>query len=219
MKYILKTILKLSLLMSITTSHAQAELSRLGGFSIGDVCHGSEFKIIDVKVSNPTSSEDKISTKRNSMKKSLEGGYELSVNCDIVNQKVYYIALTSNDLSKIIELEEMLMEKMGRLPDDNSSIYRKPSRLMGMNFDGHRMESDYWFLSANIKATGYSYGRTPYGSNSLNDIIWKGGIELLDTSIAQLEWNYLIEKGIRSSSEIEAEKEAERKNKLDSLLE
>ena len=108
---------------------------------------------------------------------------------------------------------------MGRAPDGKDSIYSKPQRLLGLAMDGHKMEFEHWNLSGNRKATAYTQITQPYGSNSISDLKWKGGIELSYSNASDAEWKHLKQLGMMSSKQREKLDEEVQKENIKDLLE
>jgi len=204
-----------------STSYAFADdsFNSIGGYSLGQQCTGSEFTKEKTEVRNPSDVLDTIQVKRNIVKRELKGGYKLRVECGIIDNKINYISLTSDNSDDISEIKESLKEKMGRPADDSENINSKPMNLLGNRIDGHKMESEEWFLSDSKTATAYTMITVPYGTSSLSDLKWRGGISLSIKDRNISEWNYVKQKGSLSSKEAEAISEEKRKERIRGLLE
>jgi len=84
--------------------------------------------------------------------------------------------------------------------------------------DGYKMESEYWNLSDNRRATAYTKIIQPYGSTSLSDLKWQGGIGLSYSNSNDAEWRYLKDRGMTSSKQKKALDEKQKKDSVKSLL-
>lgn len=214
-------ILIVSLLLFTVANNAIAEESfnTIGGYSLDQSCTGSEFKTSDSDVSNPDDISDKIKVKRKQIKKNLESSYLLRVTCGIIDNKVKFISLTSEIPDDISDIKKSLVEKMGRPADDIKNNSTNPSRIMGMTMDGYKLESEYWYLPNSRKATAYTSIKIPYGSTSITELKWYGGIELSISDNGKTEWEYLKQKGSLSSKEADSLNAEKRKKRLRGLLE
>lgn len=199
--------------------YANNSFNSIGGYTLGQLCAGPQFSKTDSSVRNPNDVLDKIIIKRNIIKKKLKGGYDLRVECGILDNKVNYLSLTSDESDDISNIKDSLRGKMGRPADDRDEIKRKPMNLLGIIIDGTNMETEKWFLSDTKTATAYTIITIPYGTSSISDLKWKGGIELSINERSLSEWNHLKQKGHVSSKQSEALNEKKRKDRIRGLLE
>lgn len=197
---------------------ADASFNSIGGYSIGQPCTGDEFSNSDSQVRNPNDVLDKIEVKRRQVQKKLQGGYDLRVECGIIDDKVNYISLTSNNSGDISVIKDSLKVKMGRPADDSKEKNYMPRNLLGNRVDGHSMSSEEWFLTDSRTATAYTSITMPYGSSSLSEFKWRGGIELKVNDRNISEWNHLKQKGSLSSKQQEALTEEKKKERVRGLL-
>lgn len=170
---------------------ANDSFNSIGGYSLGQSCKGREFSLSDDEVRNPNEVLDTIEVKRNLIKKKLKGDYDLLVECGIIDNKVNFLSLTAENTDDISAIKESLKEKMGRSADDAEKNNFEPMNLLGNRIDGSKMESEYWFLSNNRKATAFPIITVPYGASSISQLKWKGGIELGINDRNISEWNHL----------------------------
>lgn len=203
----------------INSAAADDSFNSIGGYSIGQPCTDNEFKTSDSKVSNPNDVLDSIKVKRRVIEKKVNGGYDLRVDCGIIDNKVNHLSLSTKNSDDISVIKDSLKEKMGRPADDSEKNNSEPMNLLGNRIDGHKMEMEYWFLSNNRKATAFTVITVPYGASSISELKWWGGIELsvIDRDIS--EWNYLKQKGSLSSKQQEALTEEKKKQRVRGLLE
>lgn len=199
-------------------SFANDSFESIAGFRLGQDCTGSKFTKKQSSVHNPDDVLDEIKVSRNQHESRTPGGHLLLVFCSIIDNKVIRVSLTSQNPDDISEIKASLHEKMGRSPDDKDSISSKAQRLLGVTMDGQKYESEYWNLSGNRKATAYTSITQPYGANSLSDLKWRGGIELSYTDASNAEWQYLKQRGTKSSKQKEALDEKQRKDSIKGLL-
>ena len=223
LKLINKTrVFLITLILSIgapTFAVAEEIFNSIGGYSIGQSCTSGDFSLHESQVSNPNDVLDKIKLKRNIIKKKLKGGYNLRVQCGIIDNKVNLLSLTATNADDVLAIKQSLKEKMGRPADDSQESNSKPMNLLGDRMDGFNMESEYWFLDANRKATAYTIIRTPYGASALSELKWQGGIELSVNDTRVSEWKHLMQKGSVSSKQQEALSEDKKKERIRGLLE
>ena len=206
--------------LAVISAQGQADDSfeSIAGFRLGQECSGSKFTKKPSKVRNPDDSLDEITVSRSQHESIATGGHSLYVSCGIIDNKIQSISLTSKNSDAISTIKTSLQEKMGRAPDNKDSNYSKPQRLLGITMDGHKMESEYWNLSGNRKATAYTTITQPFGSASLSDLKWKGGIELSYSGTNDSEWNHLKQSGATSSKEKKASDEKQQKDSVKGLL-
>lgn len=216
---------KIALLMAIFTclgissyAAADASFNSIGGYSIGQPCTGSEFSTSDSQVRNPNDVLDKIGVKRRQIEKKMKGGYDLRVECGIIDNKVNFISLTSNNSDDISVIKDSLKEKMGRPADDSEENNSEPMNLLGNRMDGHKISLEEWFLTDSRTATAYTIITVPYGASSLSELKWRGGIELRVNDRGISEWNHLKQKGSLSSKQQEALTEEKKKERVRGLL-
>src|SRR5690554_2035800 len=115
-----------SLCFSTSYAFADDSFNSIGGYSLGQQCTGSEFTNEKTEVRNPSDVLDTIQVKRNIVKSELKGGYKLRVECGIIDNKINYISLTSDNSDDISEIKKSLKEKMGRPADDSENINSEP---------------------------------------------------------------------------------------------
>jgi hypothetical protein len=206
--------------LAVITSlgHADDSFESIAGFRLGQECSSSKFTKKQSDVHNPDDSSDKIGVSRNQHESIAAGGHSIYVSCSIIDNRIHRISLTSKDPDAISTIKASLHEKMGRAPDDKDSVYSKPQRLLGITMDGHKMELENWNLSGNRKATAYTMITQPFGSNSLSDLKWRGGIELSYSGTNDSEWKHMKQRGITSSKEKKASDEKQQKDSIKSLL-
>jgi hypothetical protein len=168
---------------------------------------GGEFSSADSQVRNPIELLDAIKVKRNQIKKKIEDGYELLVECSIVDNKVDFIKLYARNSDYISVIKESLKEKMGRPADNSEKSNTEPVNGRA----GYIIDSEWWFLSDNRRATAFTYITVPYGSSSISDQKWVGGVELIVNNRDTSEWNYLKQQ--------EALTEEKKKERVRRLLE
>ncbi len=205
-------------LMSVMAG-ADNTFNSIGGFSLGQECTGPKFTNKESNVRNPNDVLDKIHVQRNMHESKVAGGNDLNVSCSIIDNTIYQITLSSENPDAISNIKDSLREKMGRKPDDEDTTSSEPQSLLGITMDGHNVESEYWHLSNGRKATAYTMITQPYGSNSLSDLKWRGGIELTIVDRDDAEWEYLKTLGRTSSKQEEAADEKARKDRIKGLLE
>lgn len=197
---------------------ANDSFNSIGGYSLGQSCTGSEFVSSDSELSNPDDVLDNIKIKRKIIKKKLKGGYDLRVECGIIDDKVNYLSLSARNSDDITVIKDSLREKMNRPADDTEQMSSEPMNFLGNRFDGSKMESEYWFLNGNRKATAFTIITIPYGASSISELKWWGGIELGINNRTESEWNYLKQKGSLSSKQKEAISEEKKKERVRGLL-
>ena len=197
---------------------ADDSFESIAGFRLGQECSGSKFTKKPSAVRNPDDSVDEIKVSRSQHESIAAGGHSLHVSCSIIDNRIYHISLTSKNQEAISTIKTSLHEKMGRAPDNKESIYSKPQRLLGITMDGHKMESEDWNLSGNRKATAYTIITQPFGSASLSDLKWRGGIELSYSGTNDSEWNHLKQRGITSSKDKKVSDEKQQKDSIKGLL-
>ncbi|WP_156480678.1 hypothetical protein [Thauera humireducens] len=200
-------------------SFADDSFESIAGFRLGQDCTGSKFTKKQSEARNPDDPVDAIDVLRNQHQSKTTGGHTIYVSCSIIDNKIDRIYLTSTDSDAILKIKSSLQEKMGRAPDGKDSIYSKPQRLLGLAMDGHKMEFEHWNLSGNRKATAYTQITQPYGSNSISDLKWKGGIELSYSNASDAEWKHLKQLGMMSSKQREKLDEEVQKENIKGLLE
>lgn len=199
-------------------SFANDSFESIAGFRLGQDCTGSQFAKKQSSVHNQDDVLDKIEVSRNQHESRTPGGHQLLVFCSIIDNRVIRVSLTSQNPDDISKIKASLHEKMGRSPDDKNSVSSKAQRLLGITMAGRKHEFEYWNLSDNRKATAYTIITQPYGANSLSDLKWRGGIELSYTDTSNAEWQYLKERGMKSSKQKEALDEKQRKESIKALL-
>ena len=211
-----------TLILSIgspTFALAEEIFNSIGGYSIGQPCTSGDFSLYESEAKNPNDVLDIIKVKRNIIKKKLKDGYNLRVQCGIIDNKVNFLSLTATDADAILAIKQSLKEKIGRPADDSQESNSKPMNLLGNRLDGFKIESEYWFLDANRKATAYTVLTMPYGASALSELKWQGGIELSVNDTDAYEWKHLIQKGSLSSKQQEALSEDKKKERIRGLLE
>jgi hypothetical protein len=203
------------------TNYAVADdsFNSIGGYSLGQSCASNEFSSSDCKVSNPNDPLDTIKAKRSQIKKELTGGYNLSVECSIIDNKVQYIWLETHNSDDISVIKKTLKEKMGRPADEIKKNSNKPMNVLGNRIDGDEMELEYWFLSDNRRAATFTFITIPYGVSSISELKWSGGIFLSVNDYNKLEWSHLKQKGSLSSKQQKALTEEKKKEGVRRLLE
>lgn len=206
------------LAISSSLSFADDSFDSIAGFRLGQECTSSKFAKKQSEVRNPDDVLDTIEVSRNQHESRTTGGHSLYVSCSIIDNKIGRISLMSKDSDAISNIKASLQEKMERAPDKKDSSYSKPQRLLGITMDGHKMEWEEWNLSDNRKATAYTQITQPYGSNSLSDLKWQGGIELSYSDTSGAEWEYLKQRGMTSSKQKKAQDEKQRKDSIKGLL-
>ena len=197
---------------------ADDSFNSIAGFSLGQSCTGSKFDNADSSVYNPSSVLDKIEVKRKEHESKVAGGHSLHVYCSIIDNKVNRISLTSDNSDDISSIKDSLRDKMGRSPDDTDETSTKPQQILGITIDGIKQESEEWHLSDTTTAVAYTRLKFPYGSNSISDVEWYGGIELFTDDNNLKEWNFLKNRGASSSVEKEKRRKEDEKNKIRNLL-
>jgi len=216
-----KTALLVFVFLSISVANyaaADDSFNSIGGYNIGQLCTGGEFTKSDSYVLNPDNSSDTIKVKRNSFTKKLKDGYDLKVSCGLKDNKVCYLSLTSDNSDDISVIKDTLTEKMGRPADNSDKTSIEPTYILGLTIDGCNMESEDWFLNNSTTATAYTNITIPYGTSSIDELKWRGGIELSVNDINLTEWKYLKQQGSVSSKEAEALTEEKRKDRVRDLL-
>ena len=148
----------------------------------------------------------------------MKEGYDLYVSCGIIDNKVSFLSLTADNSDDISLIKDSLKEKMGRPADDSDELNSDPMNLLGNRFDGHKMSSEKWFVTDSFTATAYTIITVPYGASSLDELKWRGGIELGVNDRSVSEWNYLKQKGSMSSKQKEALTEGKKKERVRGLL-
>ena len=213
------TILTLcGLIASPPLAFAIDQFDSIAGFRLGQECSGSAFTRKDSDVRNPVDVLDEIVVSRNQHESIVAGGHSLYVSCSIVDNRIDRISLTSTDPNAISILLASLREKMGRVPDSKYNNTSKPERILGTRMDGRKMESEGWQLSENRKATGYTMITQPFGSNSISDLKWRGGIELSYSDANKSEWEHLKQQGATSTKQKKASEAQQQKDGVKSLL-
>lgn len=217
-----KAWLRMYIILSIFTVsnyvHADNSFNSIGGYTLGQSCTNPQFSIADSSVKNPNDLLDEIKIKRNQINMKLKGGYDLKVECGLIDNKVNYLLLSSEEPDDISDITESLKEKMGRPADDSNEINSKPQNLLGVKIDGLAIESEKWFLSDSITAFAHTMITIPYGSYKMSDYKWSGGIEVSINDRELAEWNYLKQKGSISSKQSEALSGKKRKELIRDLL-
>lgn len=202
-----------------TFAVAEEPFNSIGGYSIGQSCTSGDFSLSESDVRNPNEVLDTIKVERNIIKKKLKDGYDLRVECGIIDNKVNYISLSARNSDDISLIKDSLREKMGRPADDTEESNLKPMSLLGNRFDGNKIEVEYWFLSNERKATAFTIITIPYSTSSLSELKWSGGIELSVNDQKIAEWNFLKQKGKMSSKQQEALRKEKKKDGVRGLLE
>ncbi len=202
-----------------TLAVAEESFNSIGGYSIGQSCISGDFSLSESEVRNPNDVLDTIKVERKIIKKKLKGGYDLRVQCGIIDNKVNYLSLSARNSDDISVIKDSLREKMGRPADDTEESNSEPMNLLGNRIDGNKMEMEYWFLSNERKATAFTIITVPYGASSLSELKWWGGIELSVNDQNVAEWNFLKQKGKVSSKQQEVLREEKKKAGIRGLLE
>lgn len=201
-----------------TFAVAEEPFNSIGGYSIGQSCTSGDFSLSESEVRNPNEVLDTIKVERYVIKKKLKGGYDLRVECGIIDNKVNYLSLSARNSDDISVIKDSLREKMGRPADDTEESNSEPMNLLGNRIDGNKMESEYWFLSNERKATAFTIITVPYGASSLSELKWWGGIELSVNDRNVDEWNFLKQKGKMSSKQQDALRKEKKKDGVRGLL-
>lgn len=198
---------------------AEESFNSIGGYSIGQSCTSGDFSLSESEVMNPSDPLDVIKIERKVINRKLENGYDLYVGCGIIDDKVNYLSLSATNPDDISIIKDSLRDKMGRPADDTEKANSKPTKLLGKRSDGFKMEMEYWFLSDKRKATAFTTIGIPYGTSSLSELKWRGGIWLSINDRDVAEWNFLKQKGKISSKQQEALREKKKKAGVRGLLE
>lgn len=194
------------LLFSSNGNAAGESLSSIAGYSLGQDCNGPEFKKESEKLLNPKDALDYVQVERKSLKKELEGNYKLRVDCGIENNKVYYVALTSDNPQDIETLKQTLREKMARQPDKKEDNGLEPMNILGNKMDGMKMANETWSISESSIANAFTHIIVPYGATSMSDYKWSGGMSLLIKGTPEAEWGLVKRKGTSSAKEQKKER-------------
>ena len=201
-----------------TTKITENTFDSISGYTLGQSCDGSPFLEVESDVSNPDDVSDKIAVKRKQITKQIDENLLLIVKCDIIKRMVYSVSLTSKKLDKIIELGKVLEEKMQRPADDIDKKSERPGKILGKTYPGFAYESKKWVQPNSTTVQALSSRFIPYGSSSLDDLKWSGGIELRKKNVTEDEWYYLRNAGTVSSKETEEKAKERSANKIRDLL-
>lgn len=193
-------------------------IDSISGFKLGESCAGNKFFKKQSSVVNPDDVLDEIIIARNQHSSTTPEGYLLSVSCNILDNKISYISLTSKKLDDIILLRDSLRETIGRLPDDSQEQYIRAQSLVGIKVDGKKIELETWNFPSNRKAVAYTFTIQPFGTNSLSELKYQGGVEIYEDRVQEKEWKYLIQSGAVSSKRKEERLERQRKDSTKNLL-
>ncbi len=203
---------------SLFISPPSFAIDSISGFKLGQSCVGNKFSKKQSSITNPDDVLDEIIFSRNQHASTTSEGYFLSVSCNILNNQISHISLTSKKLDDIILLKDSLREMIGRQPDDSKEQHIRAQSLAGIRVDGKKVELEIWNFPGDRKAVAYTFTVEPYGTNSILQLKYEGGIEIYEDGVGEKEWKYLIKSGVLSSKKKEEQFERQRKDSTKNLL-